>query len=160
MYVFCFFHSQVFTNVYQGPFELAKNAIQTSVLMSSVSVSDATGPFGSDATASRSTARVSTLQAIRLIVRRHGVLGLYTGFHLHLLRETIGSGLYFGVYESTKQIMTTYSGADKANSRGAVLVAGGLCGVGAWLFVSAAHVRWSSPGCLLTILFRHTRSTQ
>ena len=108
-------------------------------------VSDTGGPFGSDATASKPKARINTFQAIALIVRRHGLLGLYTGFHLHMLRETIGSGLYFGVYESTKQIMTTYSGAEQANSRGAVLVAGGLCGVGAWLFVSVITRMLSFP---------------
>ncbi|KKY23844.1 putative mitochondrial carrier protein [Phaeomoniella chlamydospora] len=107
----------------------AKNATQTSVLMSGASITDGAGSFKT-----KNAGRVNTFQAITQIVQRYGILGLYTGFHLHLLRETIGSGLYFGVYESTKQIMTTYSGAEKANSKGAVLVAGGLCGVGAWLF--------------------------
>lgn len=117
------------TTLIACPFELAKNATQTSVLMSGASITDGAGSFKT-----KNAGRVNTFQAITQIVQRYGILGLYTGFHLHLLRETIGSGLYFGVYESTKQIMTTYSGAEKANSKGAVLVAGGLCGVGAWLF--------------------------
>lgn len=131
------------------PFELAKNATQTSVLMASTSTSNSAGPYVGDASGNQRSGRVNTFQVIRQIVQRHGVLGLYTGFRLHLLRETIGSGMYFGVYESTKQIMTTYSGAEKANSQSAILVAGGLCGVGAWLFVSWASFR--STSLVLTV---------
>ncbi|RMY48755.1 hypothetical protein D0865_07901 [Hortaea werneckii] len=64
----------------------------------------------------------------RRLVRDRGVLGLYAGYRLHLLRDTIGTAIYFTTYESAKQLM--------ANSRGknpttpyAVMFAGGLCGI-------------------------------
>ena len=60
-------------------------------------------------------------------------LGLWTGFRLHLLRDVIGSGIYFGVYETTKQSLNSYYGAEKANSAGAIAVAGAICGIGAWV---------------------------
>ncbi|RMY62806.1 hypothetical protein D0863_10822 [Hortaea werneckii] len=64
----------------------------------------------------------------RRLIRDRGVLGLYAGYRLHLLRDTIGTAIYFTTYESAKQLM--------ANSRGknpttpyAVMFAGGLCGI-------------------------------
>merc|ERR1711939_441518 len=67
----------------------------------------------------------------RRLVRDRGVLGLYAGYRLHLLRDTIGTAIYFTTYESAKQLM--------ANSRGknpttpyAVMFAGGLCGIVSW----------------------------
>ncbi|KAI7125007.1 hypothetical protein KC316_g5652 [Hortaea werneckii] len=71
----------------------------------------------------------------RRLVRDRGVLGLYAGYRLHLLRDTIGTAIYFTTYESAKQLM--------ANSRGknpttpyAVMFAGGLCGIVSWACVS------------------------
>ena len=129
------------TTFFACPFELAKNATQTSVLMAQKNLNTTASLLGSDKANSKSNGRMNTFQATREIIKRHGLLGLYTGFRLHLLRETLGSGLYFGLYESVKQLITTYSGAEQANSKGAVLVAGGLCGVGAWLFVSLPSSR-------------------
>jgi hypothetical protein len=54
-----------------------------------------------------------------------------------MLRDLLGSGIYFGIYETTKQTLNSYYGAEKANSAGAIAVAGALCGVGAWCVVRA-----------------------
>lgn len=79
--------------------------------------------------------RISTYGAIKQIVQRRGVLGLYTGFHLHLARDVIGSAVYFGVYESIKQGYTAYSGAEKPNAAAAVSIAGFSCGILSWCLV-------------------------
>ena len=115
-----------------APFELIKNATQTSVLMASDSTPRGTA-VGS--VAPKSTHRVNSWNACKRIVHRHGILGLYTGFHLHLVRDVVGSGLYFGVYEATKQAMTAYRGKDKANGPVAVATAGTMCGILSWLAV-------------------------
>ena len=46
----------------------------------------------------------------RRLVRDRGIIGLYAGYRLHLLRDTIGTAIYFVTYESAKQLM--------ANARG------------------------------------------
>lgn len=79
--------------------------------------------------------RVGSLDAVKQIVRRRGLLGLYTGFQLHLARDTIGTGVFFGVYESTKMAITAYRGGE-ANSGAAISIAGALCGIMSWCLVS------------------------
>lgn len=82
----------------------------------------------------KNNGRVSSWDCMKRIVARQGLLGLWTGFNLHLVRDVIGSGIYFGVYETTKQSLNSYYGAEKANSAGAVAMAGAICGIGAWVF--------------------------
>lgn len=118
-----------------SPFELIKNATQTSVLMASSTTVDATprGPsIGS--VAPKSVGRVSSWRAVKQIVERRGVLGLWTGFQLHMARDLVGSGIYFGVYEAVKQSITSYRGVGEANTIPAVATAGVICGVLSWVF--------------------------
>ncbi|KAL2426038.1 hypothetical protein ABEF95_009143 [Exophiala dermatitidis] len=110
------------------PVELIKNATQTSVLMASKGDTAGLATVGV-----KNAARVSSWVSMKRVIARQGVLGLWTGFHLHLLRDVIGSGIYFGVYETTKQTLNSYYGAEKANSAGAIAMAGAICGVGAWV---------------------------
>jgi solute carrier family 25 (mitochondrial carnitine/acylcarnitine transporter), member 20/29 len=78
--------------------------------------------------------RVGSLDAVKQIVQRRGLLGLYTGFQLHLARDTIGTGVFFGVYESTKMAITAYRGGE-SNSGAAISIAGALCGIMSWCLV-------------------------
>jgi solute carrier family 25 carnitine/acylcarnitine transporter 20/29 len=41
----------------------------------------------------------TTVQAVRLIVQKAGPIGLYTGFRLHFVRDTLGTALYFAEYD-------------------------------------------------------------
>ncbi|EXJ79588.1 hypothetical protein A1O3_07867 [Capronia epimyces CBS 606.96] len=116
------------TAVALTPVELIKNATQTSVLMASRGKDTGLGAGGE-----KNVARVSSYMSMKRVIARQGVLGLWTGFRLHLLRDVIGSGIYFGIYETTKQSLNSYYGAERANSAGAVAVAGAICGVGAWV---------------------------
>ena len=116
-----------------APVELIKNATQSSVLMASFHA-DHASPSSAAASTLKNAGRVSSWQSMRRIIARQGPLGLWTGFGLHLKRDTLGSGIYFGVYETTKQSLNSYYGAEKANSAGAIAMAGALCGVGAWVF--------------------------
>jgi len=83
----------------------------------------------------KNAGRVNSFLAVKRVIERRGVRGLWTGFQLHLVRDVIGSGIYFGIYETTKQSLNSYYGAEKANSAGAVAIAGALCGIGAWVVV-------------------------
>lgn len=74
--------------------------------------------------------------AARIIIQRHGVLSLWKGFNLHLARDVIGGGVYFGVYESTKQALGSYYGDEMKNTPWAIPFAGALCGIASWVVVS------------------------
>lgn len=89
-----------------------------------------------DAHGSRNAGRVSSQAAVRQIMRDRGFLGLYTGFRLHFLRDTLGSGIYFGVYEAVKQSLNSAYGANQVNAPGSVAFAGAVCGIVAWGVVS------------------------
>ncbi|KAK4941205.1 hypothetical protein LTR10_018878 [Elasticomyces elasticus] len=116
------------TAVALTPVELVKNATQTSVLMASQGDSPSVKAPGV-----KNVGRVSSWTSMKRIVERRGPLGLWTGFRLHFARDVIGTGIYFGIYETTKQSLNSYYGSQKANSPGAVAVAGVLCGIGSWL---------------------------
>ena len=68
------------------------------------------------------------------LVRDRGLTGLYAGYRLHLLRDTLGTSLYFVTYETVKHLMANARGKDPT-SPGAVFVAGGMCGVVSWACV-------------------------
>ncbi|OAD72993.1 hypothetical protein PHYBLDRAFT_113141, partial [Phycomyces blakesleeanus NRRL 1555(-)] len=77
--------------------------------------------------------RSSSLYAAQQIVSRKGILGLWTGVRLHSGRDTLGTSIYFGSYESAKFII---SGGNSAASNPLThFMAGGCCGVLSWLVV-------------------------
>lgn len=111
---------------------MAKNVIQTSVLMAHRARASLDAVNDSSL---RNVPRIGTIEAFKQIIQRHGIRGLYTGFHLHAMRDTIGTGLYFGVYETAKQLISMYSGS-QPSPFGASMVAGALSGSIPWLCVS------------------------
>lgn len=119
------------TNIETGPFELAKNVVQTSVLVSNRAMA---APDAARDQSLRRKPRLGTIQAIKKIYIRHGFWGLYTGFRLHALRDTVGSGLYFSVYETVKQVAAKELGQDK-NPFGAPMIAGAICSTVPWFCV-------------------------
>lgn len=127
--------SDVSPDCLKGPVEVAKNATQTSVLMAGLS-GEPRDPSVSRVAPKKNIGRISSIAATREILQRHGFLGLYTGFKLHLARDVVGSAIYFGVYEATKQAMTSFSKTEKANTPLAVATAGMLCGICSWSLVS------------------------
>jgi hypothetical protein len=87
--------------------------------------------------------RLGTIQAIQQIIKRHGFRGLYTGFRLHAMRDTVGSALYFSVYETVKQVAAKELGSDKSPF-GAPMIAGAICSTVPWFCVrrSPTLVTW------------------
>lgn len=47
----------------------------------------------------------NTIEAVREIVRTHGISGLYLGFRLHFLRDTSGTALYFFEYDAMRHLL-------------------------------------------------------
>lgn len=54
------------------------------------------------------------------------------------VRDTLGTGIYFATYESSKQLLTTFSGKDAHKNPIAVLAAGGLCGIVSWALICSS----------------------
>lgn len=112
------------------PFELTKLSAQVSVLLAERGVSNG----GSHAVAA-SYQNKGTLRTMANIIKHRGVLGLYTGFTLHLLRDTLGTAIYFMVYESGKQVGNTLAGDHPNSNKAAVVAAGGMCGLVSWAMI-------------------------
>jgi hypothetical protein len=119
--------------------------VQTSVLVSNRAQAS---PDAVRDLSLRHKPRLGTVQAIRQIVQRYGFRGLYTGFSLHAMRDTVGSGLYFAVYETVKQVAARELGPDKSPF-GAPMIAGAICSTVPWFCVSALG---NPAGSNLTVL--------
>ncbi|KAK4162246.1 putative solute carrier [Cladorrhinum sp. PSN259] len=113
------------------PFELTKLSAQVSVLMADKKNCPKSGSHAIAA----SYQNKGTLKTLGNIIKHRGVGGLYTGFRLHLLRDTLGTGTYFMTYESSKQLLTAFGGDGAHSNPFAVLVAGGLCGIVSWALI-------------------------
>ncbi|KAF2745764.1 mitochondrial carrier [Sporormia fimetaria CBS 119925] len=108
------------------PFELTKLSAQISVLMA-----DRKDGGGQSDAVRKSYQNLGTFRTAQNLVKLRGWLGLYSGFHLHLLRDTIGTGIYFVTYESAKQLLSNTRG-NAPSSPLSVVIAGGLCGLVSW----------------------------
>ncbi|CAM9014502.1 unnamed protein product [Wickerhamomyces anomalus] len=71
-----------------------------------------------------------------------GILGLYSGYKFHLLRDAFGSGLYFSVYETSKILIEGFSGPDGKIAGTnipmgtlSITVAGAMSGIFSWMLV-------------------------
>ncbi|XXG97011.1 hypothetical protein Hte_003304 [Hypoxylon texense] len=130
------------------PFELTKLSAQVSVLMANQKNADP-----QKQAIALSYHNKGTFKTLANIVKHRGFSGMYTGLNLHLckmtpdgltqldlanphiVRDTLGTGIYFATYESSKQILTTFSGKDAHKNPIAVLAAGALCGIVSWALI-------------------------
>ncbi|KAL2355715.1 mitochondrial carrier domain-containing protein [Cryomyces antarcticus] len=112
------------------PFELTKLNAQLSREMAESNKKNPVSTAADDAIR-RSYQEKGTWGTARALVRNRGIAGLYSGFHLHVLRDTIGTAIYFMTYESAKQTLANARG-NSPTSPAAVVVAGGLCGLVSW----------------------------
>ncbi|KAB5582374.1 mitochondrial carrier protein [Coniochaeta sp. 2T2.1] len=113
------------------PFELSKLSAQVSVLLANKQ--NCPEPRSQEIAASYQNK--GTLKTMKNLVKHRGITGLYTGFKLHLMRDTLGTGIYFMTYESGKQLLTTFGGDGAHSNPLAVLVAGGMCGIVSWALI-------------------------
>jgi hypothetical protein len=122
-----------FITLVSCPFELTKLSAQVSVLMADRNKSGVSEPGGRGVAASYQNK--GTLKTAKNIIKHRGISGLYSGFNLHHLRDTLGTAIYFMTYESSKQLLTTSRGNHSPTNPFAVVVAGGLCGVASWALI-------------------------
>ncbi|KAF8212119.1 mitochondrial carrier [Mycena galopus ATCC 62051] len=84
-----------------------------------------------------------TVAAVKEIIQTRGITGLYTGFRLHFLRDTLGTALYFLEYDGMRHLL----GRDRNGEQGATpswlpihsslvpFVCGSLSGVTSWALI-------------------------
>lgn len=84
----------------------------------------------------------TTLQVAKQIRRCEGILGLYSGYKFHLMRDALGSGLYFSVYETSKILIEGFSGTDGKIAGTnipmgtlSITLAGAMSGIVSWILV-------------------------
>lgn len=88
----------------------------------------------SAATTKRNAKTGGALRKMWSLCRNGGPSRLYAGFRLHLLRDLIGTSIYFTTYETVKQTMGNARG-NSPTSPAAVILAGGSCGIMSWAVV-------------------------
>ncbi|PWN52108.1 mitochondrial carrier [Violaceomyces palustris] len=86
----------------------------------------------------------SGFKAAANILKNHGgPKGFYMGFPLHMMRDTMGTALYFGFYDSIRSIVSKYSTGDRKTGPqlfglpGPVVsfLSGSSAGIASWLIV-------------------------
>lgn len=78
----------------------------------------------------------SIAKVVKNIVAVRGIGGLYSGYKYSLMRDAIGSGIYYSVYELFKWTSNSFiNGTLAANSPVSILLAGGMSGVTCWAFI-------------------------
>ena len=60
---------------------------------------------------------------------------MFDSSHVTPVRDSIGSTVYFSTYESVKQLLVKFQGADSPTSPLSVAISGGLCGTAGWIVV-------------------------
>jgi len=109
------------------PFEFTKLSAQIEMLMQRSRMSSLDDPSHI-----RTYQSKGTLQSAKDIVKARGLMGLYSGFHWHFIRDCVGTGMYFTFYEGGKALFSSQSGATPP---WAIAASGGLCGLLSWVLI-------------------------
>jgi solute carrier family 25 (mitochondrial carnitine/acylcarnitine transporter), member 20/29 len=119
------------------PFELTKlnEQLAGKMVREARAAAASRGTMGQSSASPVIDAKAGSWNTARRLVRDRGIAGLYVGYRLHVLRDTIGTAIYFITYESAKQLMANARGKSPTSPY-AVVVAGGLCGIVSWACVS------------------------
>ncbi|PVU88934.1 hypothetical protein BB559_003492 [Furculomyces boomerangus] len=81
-----------------------------------------------------SNKKITNLGSMRQIFRMRGIFGLYSGFNIHIVRDFSGTGIYFGAYEASKEILRRMTSSENTGPF-THMMAGGICGVLAWVII-------------------------
>lgn len=76
-----------------------------------------------------------TFQIARKLVRNNGWTSLYSGYRYMLVRDAIGSGVYFGVYDSIRTAISLLVYNTPEPRPLSVAIAGGLSGAFSWIVI-------------------------
>jgi len=85
----------------------------------------------------------STVGAVKEIFKSNGIRGLYTGFRLHFLRDTLGTALYFLEYDGMRHLLGRQRNGEQGPTPSWLpihpslvpFVCGSLSGVTSWALI-------------------------
>ncbi|TGZ77445.1 mitochondrial carrier [Ascodesmis nigricans] len=109
------------------PFEFTKLSAQIELLMLRSKRSSIDDPTHRP----KDYVRKGTIQSAKDIIKARGPMGLYSGFHLHLMRDSLGTAMYFTFYEGGKTLLGSSQGAGPL----AIAASGGMCGLLSWVLI-------------------------
>lgn len=116
----------------RAPPTIATVAVEAPAAAASA-VSSGTRAFSTVAAAAAPVEYGGSVDAFRSIYSQHGLRGVFRGLPATGLREAVGCGMYFGVYEVAKRgFAESVGGVDNLGIHH-FLMAGGLSGVLAWI---------------------------
>lgn len=78
---------------------------------------------------------LGTTQIVKQLVKKSGWMSLYSGFRYMIIRDGIGSGVYFGVYDSIRSAVSLLLFNSPEPHPVSVAIAGGLSGAFSWVVV-------------------------
>jgi len=78
---------------------------------------------------------LGTYQIAKRLISHSGIKSLYAGYRYQFFRDAIGSGIYFGVYDSIKSGVSLYLFDTPQAHPISIAIAGGLSGGASWIFV-------------------------
>lgn len=78
---------------------------------------------------------LGTFQIAKRLVAHSGPLALYSGYRYQLARDIVGTGIYFGVYDSIKSGVGLHFFGTADSHPVSVAIAGGLSGAFGWIFI-------------------------
>jgi len=76
-----------------------------------------------------------TFSGASLIWRENGLRGLYFGYSLHTLRDTLGTSFYFMLYDSTRYLLADPRYGSYIPTTLAPFLCGSTCGILSWFLV-------------------------
>ncbi|KAI7898769.1 mitochondrial carrier domain-containing protein [Cokeromyces recurvatus] len=74
--------------------------------------------------------QASSWYAVKQIVKKKGLFGLWSGLTCHSARDALGTSIYFAGYETMKRTLSTRVDGPLTH-----FMSGGFCGILSWLFV-------------------------
>lgn len=135
------------TSVIASPFELTKLGLQIELVMRRRAFESETSPSsGSSASATRNSKLLSNnlsstadgpkalgpFQIVQQLVKKGGLSSLYAGYRYMIVRDIIGSGIYFGVYESMRSAVSLLVFNSPESHPLSVAIGGALSGMVCW----------------------------
>lgn len=124
------------TSILACPFEFSKVFSQIEMIARNTSASGAGAGVSAGGAAIKQPGRYTTLQTVKVITKNLGLRGLYSGYKYHLIRDGIGSGVYYAVYESFKWACNGLINGDATQlSPVSILAAGGISGATCWAVI-------------------------
>lgn len=133
----------VSTSLLSCPFELTKLGSQIELVMKRrdmelnriLIASQSKAPSASRLPPLEAPKPLGAYQIAQKLVRHSGIFSLYSGYSYQVVRDVIGTGIYFGVYDSIKSAVSVFFFATTDSHPVSVAIAGGLSGGFSWIFV-------------------------